>query len=310
MANNFSQHVLLFQKKIFLWFRGNGRKLPWRETRDPYAIVVSEIMLQQTQVDRVVIHFPRWLKRFPTWHHLARAQQKSVVRQWSGMGYNRRAIYLHKLARAIVVNDMAQLPHTVEALQKLPGIGAYTAHALMAFVWRKPSATADVNINRLLHRFFLGAELPQARAPAKKLLQFANDVYPRMDRNHVAWNHALMDFGALICTARDPHCTRCPLAAHCKARPIIHKRIQSFYKNKKVFSEPGVWESEKFIPNRIFRGRIVEYLRTHPTGTISVIGGVIKNDYSARDELWLCRLLIRLEDEGMLQIRNNRVSLR
>lgn len=294
-----------FQRAIFSWYRRNARDLPWRRTTDPYAIVVSEIMLQQTQVDRVVSHFPRWLARFPTWEKLSRASQRSVVQQWSGMGYNRRALNLHKLAKVVVNKYGGQLPRTIEAWEQLPGIGPYTARALSAFVSNKPQATLDVNINRVLHRVFLGAELPQLHLVPRELLQLAERVYPKTRQNHQAWNHALMDFGALMCTARDPQCSRCPLAQRCKARPTLHRAIAAFYKTKTKSREPGASENGKFIPNRIFRGRIVEYLRTHMHVALAPLGSVIKKDYTEQDSMWLRRILQQLENEGMVMTQHS-----
>ena len=183
---------------LLAWFGAYGRDLPWRDTRDPYAILVSEIMLQQTQVTRVIERFTDWLERWPTVEALAAARTADVVRAWSGLGYNRRAINLQRAARAVA--EAGEFPRTAAGLQALPGVGPYTASAIACFAFGAQLTTVDVNVRRVLARA-LGRE--QAPPPAGRAW---------------AWNQALFDLGATICLARVPRCESCPLSDRCPSR--------------------------------------------------------------------------------------------
>ena len=189
------------------WFRRSGRDLEWRRTRDPYAVLVSEVMLQQTQVGRVREAYARFLKRFPTATALARASLADVLRTWSGLGYNRRARDLHRIAR----RHPRGIPRTVEALDALPGIGAYTAAAVACFAHGTAVAFADTNIRRVLGRAVLGRAATEREAVA-----IDGRLMPR--RRAAAWHHALMDVGAMFCRTRDPRCSECPLRQACRYR--------------------------------------------------------------------------------------------
>ena len=193
--------------RVSRWYRRSGRSLPWRETRDPYAILVSEVMLQQTQAARVIPAYGAFLRRFPTLRDLARASLGDVLRAWSGLGYNRRARDLHRIARA---NPRA-LPRTLQGLDALPGVGAYTASAVACFALGRRVAFADTNIRRVLGRVFLG----RIATPREAVAIDAREMPARgADR----WHHALMDIGALHCRTRDPVCSGCPLRPICRAR--------------------------------------------------------------------------------------------
>jgi A/G-specific adenine glycosylase len=186
------------QLDLLAWFGLTARDLPWREIRDPYAILVSEIMLQQTQVTRVIERWTAWLERWPTVEALAAASTADVVRAWSGLGYNRRAINLQRAAR--VVADAGAFPRTVEGLEALPGVGPYTASAVACFAFGAQLTTVDVNVRRVLTRA-LGVE--DAPPPAGRAWE---------------WNQALFDLGATVCLARIPRCEVCPLAHGCPSR--------------------------------------------------------------------------------------------
>jgi A/G-specific adenine glycosylase len=186
------------QADLLEWFSENGRDLPWRRTRDPYAILVSEIMLQQTQVTRVIERWTTWLERWPTVEALASASTADVVRAWSGLGYNRRAVNLQRAAR--VVAQAGSFPRTLEGLQALPGVGPYTASAIACFAFDVQLTTVDVNVRRVLTR-----ALEQEHAPPP-------------DARAWEWNQALFDLGATVCLGRIPRCEVCPLASGCPAR--------------------------------------------------------------------------------------------
>ncbi|MFA6512168.1 MAG: A/G-specific adenine glycosylase [Patescibacteria group bacterium] len=212
MKRNPSQYTI-FQKRIRRWFKAHQRDLPWRKTRNPYQITVSEFMLQQTQVDRVIPKYRSFLHTFPNWATLANAPLHSVFKEWSGLGYNRRAKHLHQLAQIVQQEWNGVLPKSISQLQQLPGIGPYTARAIAVFAFGAHEAPRDTNIERVTRRYFYGE-----RAVLKTTLEdAAQNALPARDAYW--WNHALMDFGALVCTARRPSCMTCPLRSTCKAAP-------------------------------------------------------------------------------------------
>ncbi|MAF35249.1 Fe-S cluster assembly protein HesB [Candidatus Woesearchaeota archaeon] len=179
------------QTKVLGWYKRNKRDLPWRRTTNPYHILVSEVMLQQTQVDRVIPYYKRWLKEFPTLAALARAPTRKVLAIWSGLGYNNRALRLQKLAQ-----QTSKLPQTEEELRQLPGIGPYTARAILAFAFNRDVAVVDTNIRRvLIHELGLPEDISEAGLEAVALAQI-----PR--GNSCEWHNALMDYGALHATSR------------------------------------------------------------------------------------------------------------
>ena len=186
------------QDAVLAWYSQNARDLPWRQTRDPYAILVSEVMLQQTQVVRVVPRYLEWLERWPTAEALAGAAPADVIRAWSGLGYNRRAVNLHRCAQAVAARG--GFPREPEELRKLPGIGPYTAAAIACFAFGAQIAAPDTNALRVIERAFPGA-----------------DVEPPPGRAY-EWNQALFDLGREVCIARRPRCDSCPLAAGCPSR--------------------------------------------------------------------------------------------
>ena len=186
------------QHALLEWFGRSARDLPWRRTRDPYAILVSEVMLQQTQVARVLERYEPWLERWPTPAALAEAPAADVVRAWSGLGYNRRALNLQNAARRVV--ELGAFPSDVARLERLPGVGPYTARAIACFAFGAEVTALDTNVRRVLERSLgtTGVAPPAGRA--------------------WDWNQALFDLGAQVCLARVPRCDRCPLAAGCPSR--------------------------------------------------------------------------------------------
>jgi A/G-specific adenine glycosylase len=196
----------LFIRKLLAWYRRAARDLPWRGTRNPYAILVSEFMLQQTQVSRVLDYYPRFLERFPTLDVLARSRPKAVMEAWDGLGYYARARNLHALAKDVVRRYDGTLPDATEELQKLPGVGRYTAGAVACFAYEKPVPAVDTNVKRVLQRAF---------AP-RDVWSFAETITPTNGKTAWKFNQALMELGALICPARKPKCPECPVRAECR----------------------------------------------------------------------------------------------
>jgi A/G-specific adenine glycosylase len=195
-----------FTRKLLAWYAGAARDLPWRRTRDPYAIVVSEFMLQQTQVSRVLEYYPRFLERFPTVYDLASAKPKAVREAWDGLGYYARASNLHALARVVSKTHDGTLPDTPDELIELPGVGPYTAGAVACFAYEKPVPTVDTNVKRVVQRAF----------KPKDVWTTAAAIVPKNGKTAWKFNQALMELGALVCVARKPKCPECPVSGDCR----------------------------------------------------------------------------------------------
>jgi len=265
------------------WYRANGRHaLPWRLTRDPYAVLVSEVMLQQTQVDRVLPHYRSWLQRWPAFQALAGALPAEVIRQWRGLGYNRRALNLHRLAVAVVEQHGGEVPRNAASLRALPGVGPYTAAAILSFAHEEPVVVADTNIARVLARVLLGAAAARDVSPAA-ISGAAAELLPRRGaRDH---NLALMDLGALVCTARSPRCEACPLAGVCAWR---------------ASGRPALLAARSAVPKfestaRFARGRIVDRLRESPASELELVAAL-----PAPHRPKLRAYLAALENEGLI----------
>ncbi len=242
---------------LLAWYARFGRThLPWRCTRDPYAIVVAEFMLQQTQVDRVLPLYVAFLERFPTLQALAASDAGDVIRAWRGLGYNSRAQRLRQLAQKVVDRFGGVLPRERDALRSLPGIGPYTAAAVRAFAFNENDAALDTNIRRVVQRVSLGLEYPQ-RAADRVLDTLANASVPA-GRGH-DWNSAMMDLGATLCTARAPRCLLCPLQSVCAAAPVDAAQLVTL---ARMYAKRSPQEAIPFEQTtRFLRGRIIDCLR-------------------------------------------------
>ncbi len=215
-----------FGRRLRAWYRANARDLPWRHTRDPYRILVSELMLQQTPVARVIPRYREFLDSFPTLAAVARSSPSRVREAWEGLGYYARARNLHRLARRVTVNGREPhrvLPADPAALRALPGIGPYTAGAVASFAYERRAPLVDTNVARVLRRVFAPAIDPKSTRGRRVLWELAAALLPRTGR--AAWTHnqALMELGARVCTARRPQCVRCPVRTLCRSvgRPEV-----------------------------------------------------------------------------------------
>jgi A/G-specific adenine glycosylase len=197
------------QRELLAWWRVNGRDLPWRRDRDPWRVLVSELMLHQTQAPRVAARFGPFVDRFPTPAVCAEAETGDVVRAWSGLGYNRRAVNLHRCAREVVARFDGRLPDDLDALLSLPGIGPYTARAVLVFAFGRDIGLIDTNAGRFVARALGGR--PLAPGEAQRL---ATDAVPA--GLGWEWGQAVFDLGALVCTRRSPACDRCPVRSECR----------------------------------------------------------------------------------------------
>jgi A/G-specific adenine glycosylase len=204
------------QKNLLRWFKRNGRNLPWRKTRDPYAIWVSEIMLQQTQVPTVIPYYQKFLRTFPTVRHLAKADLSKVLALWEGLGYYSRARNLHKASRIVSSHFGEQVPDDLNSLLALPGIGKYTAGAILSIAYNQEAPILDGNVKRVLSRLFAVSSHPAKGKTAGLLWEISESLIPEGQAS--SFNQALMDLGSMICTPRDPQCLHCPITSMCQAK--------------------------------------------------------------------------------------------
>jgi A/G-specific adenine glycosylase len=324
-------------RALLAWYAAEGRAhLPWRETRDPYAILVSEVMLQQTQVERVLPKYREFLARFPTFAALAAEPTGEAIKAWAGLGYNQRAVRLHGIARQVVEEFGGQLPNTLDGLMALKGIGRYTAGAVACFAFGLPVATVDTNIRRVLWRVFRGVEQlpwPGGDSAARMFLELAEWALPR--ERAYDWQQALMDLGAQVCLARRPLCERCPLREQCAAyaetaqvalfpsgealarlrderaagaeRPVARRVAET---GVAYDSQPTAKRRTATTPfeqtSRYYRGRIVAALRELPAGAalpLATLGPRVKPDYTEADLPWLRELARGLARDGLARLQ-------
>lgn len=319
---------------LLTWYATEGRAgLPWRATRDPYAILVSEMMLQQTQVDRVMPKYLAFLERFPTLAALAEAPTAEVIRAWAGLGYNMRAVRLQEIARQAQREFDGALPADLDALQRLKGVGRYTAGAVAAFAFEAQVATVDTNIRRTLWRIFRGIEpttWPTGEAASRAALALAEWALPA--GRAYDWQQALMDLGATVCVARRPACERCPLTASCAAWAEVGAvtlfpsgEALARLRDERGASDAGTPDAARIAEapaeyrapkrkgrkpaqpftstTRYFRGRIIAALGALAAGetlSMSELGPRIKPTFSEDDDLpWLRDLVAGLVRDGL-----------
>jgi A/G-specific adenine glycosylase len=277
--------------------------------------MISEIMLQQTQVDRVVPKYHAFLDAFPMLEALAAAATADVIRAWSGLGYNRRAVNMQRTARAVLDEHGGQFPQDVATLLKLPGIGPYTAGAIACFAFEQDVGFMDTNIRRVLQRLFVGPEAIAAAGEAR-LRELAQAAVP--SGQGWAWNQAIMELGALICTAAAPACWRCPVQAHCAAYAAWRSADEQAFGNgqtielqrrRKVAERR---ESPYAGSNRFYRGRVIEALRGLPAGaTIALrdLGRQIKQGFGDDELPWLREIVAGLARDGLLALEDEAARL-
>lgn len=205
-------------ERLLAWYGKSGRDLPWRHTRDPYPIWISEIMLQQTTVTAVIPYFEAFLRRFPDVRSLAAAPVEKVIEQWAGLGYYRRAKYLHATAVEIVTRWNGQFPGTLEQLQELPGIGRSTAGAILSIAFDQPAPILDGNVRRVLCRLF-ALRLPTRSSQGEKMLWRWAEALTPAEQTH-DYSQAIMDLGAMVCLPGRPRCGECPLVVLCQAKRL------------------------------------------------------------------------------------------
>jgi A/G-specific adenine glycosylase len=238
------QHKRQFQHRLQQWYFQHGRDLPWRRTTDAYAILVSEVMLQQTQVERVVDYYQRFLLRFPTIAALAAAPLEEVLTVWQGLGYYQRARHLHQAARYIMEQHQGVFPDTFAEVAALPGVGRYTAGAVLCFAFGQRLPILDTNVQRVLERVFVRRPAKRTSVMQKRLWRLAEEILPH-GKNAWVINQAMMDLGATVCTARSPQCTQCSLQTVCHAAHSFTRQLGLFvYADADTTDLPRVAEAE------------------------------------------------------------------
>ena len=305
------------RRRLLRWYREHGRDLPWRRTNDPYHAMVAEFMLQQTGVGRVLPVYEVFLRRFPSLQVLANAPVSDVIRAWSGMGYNRRAINLQRAARVIVEEHGGVVPHDPANLAKLPGIGRYTASAIACFAFHRSVPVMDTNIRRVLGRVLTG----RGEIDADAGWTLAETAVPRDGARASAWHQALMDLGATVCSARRPKCGECPVNDLCAARPLMegtasntisYAELSEVMPTLRVAERPQPKQQGWIGTTRYYRGRIIEALRNHTNGAIPFeeLGPQVRNEYTADEHgEWLRELLAGLQRDGLVVVSGDAVAL-
>lgn len=343
------ERTKLFVEEIRNWYSNHKRTLPWRDldvqddTQRAYMVLVSEIMLQQTQVPRVIVTFKNFLRTFPTLESLAAASNAQILIAWRGMGYNSRALRLRDAARVIIDEFGGVFPSDFDQLLSIKGIGHYTAGAVRNFAFNIPTPCIDTNIRRIVHRTFVGPE--NADGTWKKddeyLLEIAGEVLaeaigqagdqggqgdrrrrrantlaPSVSSASSDWHAALMDFGSIVQTKSNPKWDVCPLTKRgiMMTTPVQWDAYLRKTKNQKPRtknpSEPGRYVGSTFVPNRIFRGKIVEALRDAPDGmTVESLGKEVNIDWTDELKPWLQKLINKLVQDAMLARKGDRLVL-
>lgn len=289
-----------FTRSLLSWYRRNARSFPWRAVDvDPYTVLVSEIMLQQTQARRVAEALPRFLQQFPTVERLAAASNAEMIRQWKGMGYNSRALRLRDAARVIVAQHNGVVPRDVDALRALPGIGPYASASIATFAYNKRVVVLDVNVRRVYSRWMRRQRTTVDLECDEALTLFALGVIPQ--RSAAKWHHAVMDLGATICTARSPLCASCPIADICASAHVLEpaqrvKRAEPMFRGE---------------PQRIWRGRFVNALRDAPRGLTpqALANASGATELTVDERTWFDSVISTLERDDVVARTRGRIRL-
>jgi A/G-specific adenine glycosylase len=297
-----ASQIAEFRTLLLDWFGREGRVLPWRRTRDPYRILVSEIMLQQIQVVRAIPFYEAFVERFPNVPSLANAALAEVIRVWGDLGRYRRIVYLHRTARIVVEKYGGLVPQEVETLKTLPGVGPYTAGAVACFAYEIDVAFVDTNMKRVLHRALIGPEHPDRPVKETALLAFAEQLLPT---GHAwNWNSALMDLGATVCKPRNPKCACCPLRDRCQS---ADEYLSGRSSPTAIRRAPPYRFEES---NRFYRGRVLATLRGLPVAEdsssdigLADLGRTIRDDFDEEHLDWLRGVVGSLANDGLAAIR-------
>lgn len=292
------------QLQILLrWYNKNRRSLPWRKTWNAYRIFISELMLQQTQVPRVIPKYQAWLKRFPDWGALAAATTTDIIQGWAGLGYNRRALQARDAARQVLAGGV---PTEEQEWRRLKGIGPYAAAALTEFVNHKRAIVIDTNVRRVVGRVFLGEPFPSPQEDDRLRSVLQQEIPNR--GAHWDIPQAFMDLGSSICLIRTPLCTQCPLRKQCKAARLFLSATPPV-RQLRIGSQERHHRNKRY-PDRIYRGRILTLLREKRRFRIEKIGSLIDPMFdSLQDAAWLQAMIERMKKDGLVMSDHIHVRL-
>lgn len=330
-------NIRIAHQAVLSWFRSYGRDLPWRkkisqsfvsgdsalrvkdksnswfssEERDPYKVLVSELMLQQTQVDRVLPKYLEFLAKWPTVKDLANASLAEIIIAWQGLGYNRRAKFLYQTCQKVMKDYSGQFPKTELELMQFPGIGKYTARAILAFAFGLDVGVSDVNIQRIFSRAWIGVERSEMKGSSKEMWELIDQDVPKGAGD--PWSQALMDIGATVCIAGIPKCEKCPLQSLCSSnRSAQDQGFESYgfalLKNKKIQKNRPKKTIKFQETDRYFRGRVLDYLRTSSL-PMETLGNLMREDHGLIDKSRWGRIIEQLMVDGLIQISGSIVHL-
>lgn len=305
------------QDAVIDWFGAEGRDLPWRRTRDPWRVLVPEVMLQQIRVARAIPFYEAFVARFPAPAALAAAPLSAAIQVWGDLGRYKRVVNLHRAARLIVADHGGRVPSEPAALRALPGVGPYTAGAVACFAFERDEAFLDTNLRRVLHRIFVGVDVPAPTQPERALQRLAQRVVPA--GRAWPWNQGLMDLGAVVCTARRPACDRCPVRTWCAASPAVQHAIAARpprvdggrptyryddFKRDRCRPSAGVQVAARAGGHRFYRGRVLAALRELPPSydagiDLRALGPRLRADFGEDDLPWLRGVVQSLEQDGL-----------
>ncbi len=289
------------QESLLTWYSSTKRDLPWRHTTDPYSILVSEMMLQQTQVDRVLPKYLAFLKQFPTVSDLANASPSDVLKSWAGLGFNKRALRLQDISKKISL--LKQFPTSEKELLLLKGIGPYTASAICSFAYNQNVTVLDTNIKRIFHRLYFSKLNKNIEELDKELELLATKNLPLGQSRD--WHNALMDLGATVCSAQNPYCSNCPLKSNCSFTVILNnltkEEKEKLFKQTRLKNKQGTFKNS----NRYYRGRVLDYLRKNEEASLKELEKEFKTSYN-KD---ISFILVELEKDKLISIKQDRISL-
>ncbi len=281
-------------RRLLAWYGRSGRPFPWRRTRSPYRILVAEVMLQQTQASRVVPAWKKFLRKYPDVRSLAAATLSDVIRQWDGLGYNSRALRLHRCARIVVDQRGGRFPSSADELRRMPGVGRYTSAAVACFAFGVRVPVVDVNIRRVLTRISKRIRYTDDLISLEQAWEIAEGFIPA--KRYYEWNQALMDLGATVCTSGVPGCQRCPLSRVCPSASAI---TGTGRRRRRVKAEPMFGQ----VPRRLVRGTIIRYLRGSGTIDAQTIARHVGEVWPGVMAVHVAEALRRLAGDGLVVLR-------
>ena len=321
---NRAQRAGRFVSALHAWYVRHKRDLPWRDLQDAdkdlraYKVMVSEVMLQQTQVPRVMVKYKEFVQTFPSLQALSKAKNREILIAWRGMGYNSRALRLRDAARTIVEEHGGRFPREMKGLLSIKGLGPYTVAAIRNFAFDLPTALIDTNVRRVIHRAFVGPEHADGtwQTDDKVLLKICDQVLQQwigLGHKSSSLFSALMDYGSLVQTKRSPRWEQCVLSAEgiMKTTKRTYERSLAKPVSPAKRQEPGRVIGGRFTPNRIVRGRIVEALRDAPKGmTLEELGSHVAIDWNPQKHgVWLHAIIEKLMNDRMVHIRGRTIRL-